>query len=146
MGKKNYGKRAVVKYVGTLEDGTVFDSTEGKEPLEYEVGNGMVIHGFDEAVATMAPGEKRHVHLTVKEAFGPYREDRVEHQPMYTIPNAKDIQVGKRFFFITEEGIQLPAVVTEIVEGMATIDFNNPLAGKELDFDIELVELKDDKR
>lgn len=65
---------------------------------------------------------------------------------MYTIPNAKDIQVGKRFFFITEEGIQLPAVVTEIVEGMATIDFNNPLAGKELDFDIELVELKDDKR
>ena len=62
---------------------------------------------------------------------------------MYTIPNAKDIQIGKRFFFITEEGIQLPAVVTEVNEGIATIDFNNPLAGKELDFDIELVELKD---
>ena len=143
MGKKNYGKRAVVKYVGMLDDGTVFDSTEGKEPLEYEVGNGMVIHGFDEAVATMQPGERRHIHLSIRDAFGERREDRIEHQPMYTIPNATDIQIGKRFFFITEEGIQLPAVVTEVNEGIATIDFNNPLAGKELDFDIELVELKD---
>lgn len=143
MQGKNYGKRAVVAYTGTLEDGTVFDSTEGKEPLEYEVGNGLVIHGFDEAVAAMKPGEKRHVHLSVRDAFGEYREDRIEHQPMYTIPNAKDIQVGKRFFFVTEAGIQLPAVVTKIEEGMATIDFNNPLAGKELDFDIELFELKE---
>ncbi len=143
MGKKNYGKTAVVRYKGTLDDGTVFDSTEGKEPLEYEVGSGLVIDGFDEAVATMQPGEKRHVHLSVREAFGERSEDRIEHQPMYTIPNAQDIQVGKRFFFITEAGVQLPAVVTEINEGIATIDFNNPLAGKELNFDIELIELRD---
>ncbi|WP_165061159.1 peptidylprolyl isomerase [Adlercreutzia sp. ZJ154] len=140
---KNYGKKAVVKYKGTLADGSVFDSTDDKEPLEYEVGSGLVIDGFDEVVAVMKVGEKRHVHIPVKEAFGEYREDKVEHQPMYTIPNAKDIEIGKRFFFITKEGIQIPAVVTEINEGMATIDFNNPLAGKDLDFDIELVDLRD---
>jgi peptidylprolyl isomerase len=140
---KSYGKKATVKYRGTLNDGTVFDSTDGKDPLVYEVGSGLVIDGFDEAVATMKVGETREIHLSPSEAFGEYTLDKVEHQPMYTIPNAKDIEIGKRFFFITEEGLQLPAVVTEIVEGMATIDFNNPLAGKELNFEIELVDLAD---
>lgn len=139
----NYGKTAVVEYVGTFDDGEVFDSTEGIEPLEFEVGAGNVIHGFDEAVADMQVGEERTVRILPRDAYGEYDESKIEHGPMYAIPNAKDIQVGKPFYFITNEGLRFPARVTEINEGIATIDFNHPLAGKTLNFHLKLVELKD---
>ena len=134
-----YGKTAKVRYRGTLADGTVFDSTEGIEPLEFVVGSGAVIHGFDEAVAAMEAGEKRTVTIPAREAYGDYREDRIEHSPMYALPNAQDIKVGKLFYFVTEEGLRFPAKVLAIDEGMATVDFNHPLAGKDLTFEIELV-------
>ena len=135
----SYGKTARVRYRGTLADGTVFDSTEGIEPLEFVVGSGAVIHGFDEAVAAMEAGEKRTVTIPAREAYGDYREDRIEHSPMYALPNAQDIKVGKLFYFVTEEGLRFPAKVLAIDEGMATVDFNHPLAGKDLTFEIELV-------
>ena len=138
-----YGSTAVVRYRGTLQDGTVFDSTDGIEPLEFEIGSGKVIHGFDEAVQDMARGEKRTVTISPKDAYGEYSEARIEHGPMYAIPNAKDIKVGKLFYFVTKEGLRFPARVTSIDEGMATIDFNHPLAGKELTFDIELVDVRE---
>ena len=135
----SYGKTARVRYRGTLADGTVFDSTEGKEPLEFVVGSGEVIHGFDEAVASMEVGESRHVVMPACDAFGERIEEKVELAPMYAIPNAKDIEVGRLFYFVTEEGLRFPAKVLEVREGMARVDFNHPLAGKELAFDIELV-------
>ena len=135
----SYGKTARVRYRGTLADGTVFDSTEGKEPLEFVVGSGEVIHGFDEAVASMEVGESRHVVMPACDAFGERIEEKVELAPMYAIPNAKDIEVGRLFYFVTEEGLRFPAKVLEVREGMARGDFNHPLAGKELAFDIELV-------
>lgn len=138
-----YGSTAVVRYRGTLQDGTVFDSTDGIEPLEFEIGSGKVIHGFDEAVQAMALGEKRTVTIPPENAYGEYSAERVEHGPMYAIPNAKDIKVGKLFYFVTEEGLRFPARVTSIDEGMATIDFNHPLAGKELTFEIELLEVRE---
>lgn len=138
-----YGRTAVVNYRGTLSDGTVFDSTEGIEPLEFVVGSGTVIHGFDEAVAGMSVGERRTVTIPSREAYGDYSEERVEKSPMYAIPNAKDIKVGKLFYFITDEGLRFPAKVTEINEGVATVDFNHPLAGEDLTFEIELVAEKD---
>lgn len=138
-----YGSTATVRYRGTLQDGTVFDSTEGIDPLEFQIGSGMVIHGFDEAVQSMAIGEKRTVTIAPENAYGAYSDVRIEHSPMYAIPNAKDIKVGKLFYFVTEEGLKFPARVTSIDEGMATIDFNHPLAGKELTFDIELLDVKD---
>lgn len=139
----NYGKRAVVEYVGTLDDGEVFDSTGGIEPLEFEVGSGSVIHGFDEAVANMEVGEERTVTIPASEAYGAYDETKIEHGPMYAIPGAKDIEVGKLFYFVTQEGLRFPARVTEINEGVARIDFNHPLAGKDLTFKLKLVDLKD---
>ncbi len=135
-----YGKTAKVRYRGTLADGTVFDSTEGIEPLEFVVGSGAVIHGFDEAVAAMEAGERRTVTVPAREAYGGYREDRIERSPMYALPNAQDIKVGKLFYFVTEEGLRFPAKVLAIDEGMATVDFNHPLAGKDLTFQIELLE------
>ena len=138
-----YGRTAVVNYRGTLSDGTVFDSTEGIEPLEFVVGSGTIIHGFDEAVAGMSVGERRTVTIPSREAYGDYSEERVEKSPMYAIPNAKDIKVGKLFYFITDEGLRFPAKVAEINEGVATVDFNHPLAGEDLTFEIELVAEKD---
>ncbi len=138
-----YGKTAVVSYVGTLDDGTVFDSTEGIDPLEYVVGSGRVIHGFDKAVAAMSVGDRATVTIPAKEAFGDYDESRIEVGPMSAIPNAKDITVGKLFYFVTDEGLRFPARVTEINAGIARIDFNHPLAGKDLTFDIELIGEKD---
>ena len=137
-----YGKTAVVRYRGTLADGTVFDDTEGIEPLEFTVGSGKVIHGFDEAVRSMSAGEKKTVTIPACEAYGEYSEERIEHAPMYSLPNAKDIKVGKLFYLVTEEGIRFPAKVLEINKGMATVDFNHPLAGKDLTFEIELIEEK----
>ncbi|WP_139652519.1 FKBP-type peptidyl-prolyl cis-trans isomerase [Raoultibacter phocaeensis] len=137
-----YGETAVVRYRGTLADGSVFDSTEGIDPLEFVVGSGSVIHGFDEAVASMEVGETKCVTVSAREAYGEYCDEHIERSPMYAIPNAKDIQVGKLFYFVTEEGMRFPATVREINEGIATIDFNHPLAGKDLIFEIELVAIK----
>lgn len=135
----SYGKTAVVEYVGRLDDGTVFDSTEGIEPLEFVVGSGTVIHGFDEAVLHMNVGDRTTVVVPAREAYGEYDEGRIEHGPMYAIPNAKDIEVGKLFYFVDEGDMRFPARVLEVNEGITTIDFNHPLAGKDLTFDIALV-------
>lgn len=137
-----YGKTAVVHYRGTLNDGSVFDSTEGIEPLEFVVGSGSVIHGFDEAVSSMEIGDIKTVTIPAYDAYGEYDEARIEISPMYSIPNAKDIKVGKTFYFITEEGIKFPAKVLKINQGMAKVDFNHPLAGKDLTFEISLVDEK----
>lgn len=138
-----YGRTAVVAYKGTLTDGTVFDSTENKDPFEFVVGSGAVIHGFDEAVHAMSPGDKQTVFIPAHDAYGEYSEERVEQAPMYSIPGAKDIKVGKTFYFVTEEGLRFPAKVLEINEGIASVDFNHPLAGKDLTFEIELLEEKE---
>lgn len=140
----NYGKTAVVEYVGKLEDGTVFDSTEGMDPLEFVIGSGAVINGFDEAIAEMSPGESTQIVVSPKDAFGEYDESRIEMGPMYAIPDAKNIEIGKVFYFVTQEGLRFPAVVTEINEGIATIDYNHPLAGQTLYFDITLLQIKDE--
>ena len=139
----HYGKIATVEYVGTLDDGKVFDSTEGLDPLEFEVGSGAVIRGFDEAIASMNPGEERIVRIPAKEAYGEYDDEKIEYGPMYAIPNAKDIEIGKLFYFVTTEGLRFPAVVTEINEGIARIDFNHPLAGKDLTFKLKLLDVRD---
>jgi peptidylprolyl isomerase len=139
-----YGKRAVVRYRGTLDDGTVFDSTEGIEPLEFVVGAGTVIHGFDTAVARMKVGERVAVTIAAKDAYGAYSEERIESGPMYALPNAKDIKVGKTFYFVTREGLRFPAKILGVDKGVARIDYNHPLAGRDLTFEIELVALMDE--
>lgn len=139
----NYGATAVVQYVGTLSDGSVFDSTKGIDPLEFQFGSGHVIHGFDKVVQNMEIGERVTVTIPCKDAYGEYSSERIEHGPMYAIPNAKDIKIGKLFYFVTEEGLKFPARVTSIDEGIATIDFNHPLAGEDLAFDIKLLDVRE---
>jgi peptidylprolyl isomerase len=138
----NYGKTATVEYIGRLDDGTIFDSTQNIEPLSFEVGSGRVINGFDEAVSQMMPGETKTIKIPPSQAYGEYDDSKIEIQPMYAIPNAKDIKVGKLFYFITEEKLRFPAKVLEINQGFARIDFNHPLAGKNLNFEIKLLSLE----
>lgn len=138
-----YGKTAIVEYKGTFDNGEIFDSTEGIEPLEYEVGSGRVINGFDEAVHGMEVGEVRKVRISPGDAYGEYDESRVERGLMAALPNAQNIEINKTFYFVTREGLKFPARVTEINEGVAVVDFNHPLAGKALNFEIKLVGVKD---
>lgn len=138
----DYGQTAVVRYTGMFDDGDVFDSTDGIEPLEFEVGSGQIIHGFDEAVMGMSVGETLRITIPAREAYGEYDERKIQCGPMYALPNAKDIKVGKLFYFVTGEKVHIPARVLEINEGIASIDFNHPLAGKDLTYEIELLAVR----
>jgi peptidylprolyl isomerase len=137
------GKTAVVRYKGSFEDGVVFDRTDETAPFEFVVGSGNVVHGFDSAVHDMTVGESRTVCVTAHDAYGVYDESRIRQDPMFSLPGAQDLQVGKLFYFIIDEHIQFPAKILKIENGMATIDYNHPLAGKTLIYDIELLAIKD---
>ena len=139
----NVGKRVEVEYYGTLDDGSKFDSSEDHgEPLKFVCGAGMMIPGFDKAVETMEVGETTTVVLPPAEAYGEYTEQAIESIPVANIPNGENLPVGKRIYMSTEEGM-MPVLVKSIEDGIATFDFNHPLAGKTLTFEITLVSVKD---
>ena len=125
-----------VKYKGTLDDGTVFD--EGKEPISYVEGSHQVIPGFESAVAAMQPGDKRTVHLEPKDAYGDRDERNIQVLPVDQIPNGDQLPVGQTVYFRTAYGPQ-PALIQKIEDGKVHIDFNHTLAGKALNFDLELI-------
>jgi len=136
------GKEVRVFYRGRLQDGTVFDSNLGKEPLEFTLGAREVITGFDRAVQEMRIGEHRTVTIKPLEGYGDYREDAVKVVPLELIPNAAQLPIGRTIWFRNQKGQPFSAVVTKIQNGKATIDCNHHLAGKTLIFDIELVDVE----
>ncbi|RXK80611.1 FKBP-type peptidyl-prolyl cis-trans isomerase [Filimonas effusa] len=135
------GDTVKVHYHGKLNDGSTFDSSEGREPLEFEVGAGMVISGFDNGVLGMTKGEKKTVNIPVDEAYGPKREDLIMEFPIDRFPPDLKPEAGMVLSMSNGEGQQLPVVVTEVREDAVVLDANPPLAGKDLIFDIELVEI-----
>ncbi len=137
------GDTIKVHYKGTLtEDGTMFDSSEGREPLEFTVGSGMVIHGFDQGVIEMAVGEKKTIHIPHMEAYGPFNEDMIFEFPKEQIPeDMGETEVGMQLHLSDPEGNHLPVVVVELTETSIVLDGNHPLAGKDLTFELELVEI-----
>ena len=137
----NIGETAVVHYHGTLDDGTVFDSSYGRDPLEFEVGSGKVIAGFDQAVLGLEPGEKTHVHLEPEEAYGEYNKDLVVSIPREAFPGADDLPVGERIVLMFDRG-PMSALVKSMDSKTIVFDCNPELAGKALNFDIELVAVK----
>ena len=135
----NEGKKVKVDYIGTFDDGTVFDSSfKSGQPLEFVCMGGQMIDGFDKAVAGMEVGETIKVHLTAEEAYGPYEDEAVQDVPLDQIPNAEALPVGKRIFLSTDGGM-MPVLVVKVENGMATFDMNHPMAGKELNFEITLI-------
>lgn len=134
------GDTVQVHYTGTLTDGTLFDSSAGREPLQFRLGTGMVIKGFDDGVAGMNIGDKKQIHIPVDEAYGPMQDDLVFTFNRSDIPDDMPLEVGMQLN-MHEDGNPQPIVVTIVSFDQAnvTVDANHPLAGKDLIFDLELV-------
>ena len=139
----NVGKRCKTHYRGTLNDGTVFDSSYDRgEPLEFICGMGMMIHGYDAAVATMEVGQSVDIHLTPDEAYG-YPDPRaVFTVEIAELPGSEDLEIGEKVALYTAAGQPMPVKVTARDEKTITFDANHEMAGKELNFHIELVEVE----
>ncbi len=131
-----------VHYTGRLEDGKIFDSSEGRDPLEFQLGSGMVIPGFDKGVAALKVGESTTITIPAEEAYGMHDDSLIQKASVSEIPNGESLPVGERVVFQTEHG-PLPALVKSIEDGIVTFDFNHELAGKTLIFDLTLVERSD---
>lgn len=140
----NEGKKVKVHYTGTLQDGSKFDSSLDRgEPLEFVCMAGQMIPGFDAAVKDMEQGETKTVVIPAAEAYGEYREDLVQKVPVDQIPNADALPVGQTVYMQGPTGQPFPVMVREIVDGVVTFDMNHELAGKDLTFEITLVEVAD---
>ncbi len=135
------GKKVKIHYTGTLDDGNQFDSSAGGEPLEFEMGAGNVIPGFETGVKDMAVGEKKNIHIPVEEAYGEKREDMVMDFERSQLPEGLEPEVGMGLQMQGPQGQPLPVQIVAVAEENITIDANHPLAGQNLNFELELVEV-----
>lgn len=135
------GDTVRVHYHGKLNDGSTFDSSEGRAPLEFVVGNGQVIKGFDDAVMDMKAGEKKSVKIPVTEAYGERSEENMVRYPITEFPADIKPEVGMELHMSDNQGNVFPVIVAEVTEDSVLLDANHPLAGEDLTFDIELVEI-----
>jgi FKBP-type peptidyl-prolyl cis-trans isomerase 2 len=136
------GDTVKVHYNGKLTDGTTFDSSEGRQPLEFEVGSGSVIPGFDNGVMGMSVGDKKTINIPAEEAYGEVEEDRFMEFPIDRFPPDLKPEVGMTLTMSDGGGQQFPVVIADVRDDLVMLDANHPLAGKDLIFDIELMEIK----
>ena len=141
MKQAKKGDKVKVHYHGKLTSGETFDSSAGREPLEFEVGSGSVIKGFDEGVKGMEVGEKKTINIPADEAYGPRNDEMLIEFPRDRFPNDMKIEQGMQLMMSDSSGQNIPVIVIEIKENSVILDANHPLAGEELVFDIELVEI-----
>ena len=140
----NVGKKVRAHYRGTFNDGTQFDSSYDRgEPLEFICGAGMMIRGFDAAVAKMQPGEKVNVHLMPSEAYGEADPDAIFTIGLEQLPGAENLEAGQRVYLQSMQGRPIPVKVVAKDDATITFDANHEMAGKELNFLIELLEIED---
>ncbi|KIC12560.1 peptidylprolyl isomerase [Leisingera sp. ANG-M1] len=133
------GDTVRIHYTGKLTDGTVFDSSEGRDPLEFTVGSGQVIAGMDAGLEGMAVGEKKVLEIPCAEAYGPINPAARQEIPREGIPADIPLELGTQLQMQSPEGHVLPVTVVEVSDETVTLDANHFLAGKDLVFDIELV-------
>jgi FKBP-type peptidyl-prolyl cis-trans isomerase 2 len=135
------GDKVKVHYHGRLNNGETFDKSEGREPLEFEVGSGMVIKGFDEGVTGMKVGDKKTINIPADEAYGPLNPDMMIEMPKDRFPKDMELEPGMPLAMSDGQGQQFQVVVKEIKEDVVLLDANHPLAGQDLTFDLELVDI-----
>ncbi|GEO23582.1 FKBP-type peptidyl-prolyl cis-trans isomerase [Cyclobacterium qasimii] len=135
------GNTVKVHYTGKLNDGTIFDSSQDREPLEFVLGDGKMIKGFDVAVEGMTVGDDISVTIPTEEAYGPKREDMMLDVPIDQVPEDIKPEVGMDLSIQNQQGQPTPVKVVHIDETKITLDANHPLAGQDLVFDIKLVEV-----
>ncbi len=141
MVRAKNGDTVRVHYTGKLEDGTIFDTSAGRDPLEFTLGERSLIRGFELAVVGMGVGESKTVEIAQDQAYGPHREDRVFEVQRGVLPPDVEPAVGQRFEYRQKDGTPLPLTVTDVSGTTVTLDSNHPLAGKDLTFDLKLVEI-----
>ncbi|HSG97699.1 MAG TPA: peptidylprolyl isomerase [Woeseiaceae bacterium] len=141
MTQAKSGDTVRIHYTGTLDDGTEFDSSSGRDPLEFALGGGQVIPGFDSAVDGMTVGESKTVTIPADQAYGDHHEQLVQEVPKTALPEEIDLAVGMQLQSRSPEGQVMNLVVTDVAEETITVDGNHPLAGQALTFAIELVEI-----
>ncbi len=134
------GDTVRVHYTGRFDDGEVFDTSEGGEPLEFKLGTGQVIPGFEQAILGMRVGEEKRVEIEPDDAYGPYLEGLVKTLERAHTHFPAEPQVGMNLILPLADGNQLEIVITEVTETHVTIDANHPLAGRILTFDLTLVD------
>jgi peptidylprolyl isomerase len=142
MSQAKPGDVVRIHYTGTLDDGTEFDSSSGRDPLEFELGSGKVIPGFEKAVAGMAVGDTKSVNIPPEEAYGPRHEQMVQDVPKTVLPEDLEPVEGMALQAQGKDGQVINLTVTSVAEDSITVDGNHPLAGKALKFDIQLVDIE----
>ena len=138
------GDKIKVDYTGTLEDGTVFDSTahgDHSHPLEFEVGAGQLIKGFDAAVVGMKVGEEKEITLKPSEAYGEHRDDLIREIPRDQFPKEPELKEGMNLVMQAPNGMKMPIKIAGVTDTTVKIDLNPPLAGKILKFKIKILEV-----
>lgn len=141
MAQAKHGDAVKAHYTGKLEDGTVFGSSVSGDPAQFTIGEGRLIPGFEQAVVGMSPGESKTVTVPVDEAYGSYLKEKVLVVNRNQVPANIELKVGQRLQIQQPDGRIIQVGVTEISESKVTLDANSPLAGKDLTFDIQLLEI-----
>lgn len=141
MSEAKAGDTVRIHYTGTLDDGSQFDSSAGRDPLEFTVGGGQIIPGLDREIAGMKIGDRKTVRVACDEAYGQHDPAATQEVPRDALPPDLEIEVGKRLQAVTQDGRQITVVIAAVSDGSVTMDANHPLAGKDLIFDVELVEI-----
>jgi peptidylprolyl isomerase len=136
----NVGDTVRVHYVGTLDNGDRFDASVGGDPLEFTLGSGQVIPGFEEAITGMEIGETKQVRIPAEQAYGPYRDEMVLAIPRDQLPGDVELETGQQVQ-MQQGDYTFIAVVEDVSDGAVTFNANHPLAGEALNFDLKLMEI-----
>lgn len=141
MSEAKSGDKVRIHYTGTLEDGSTFDSSQGRDPLEFTLGSGQVIPGFDKAVTGMSVGDEKTVEIGADDAYGAHNPDGLQSFPRDKVPEDIPLELGTRLQLSTPSGQPVMVTVAEVNDEEVKLDANHPLAGKDLTFKIELMEI-----
>jgi peptidylprolyl isomerase len=141
MAQANTGDTVKVHYTGTLEDGSVFDSSEGGDPLEFTIGEDEIIPGFEEGIIGMKVGQSKTIVVPSDQAYGPHLDEMVMEVARDKVPAGHDPEVGQFLQIVQEDGHHIPVQITEVTDEHVILDANHPLAGRDLSFDVTLVEI-----
>lgn len=141
MSEAKSGDTVRIHYTGKLDDGTEFDSSAGRDPLEFALGSGQVIPGFDTAVTGMTVGDSKSVSIAPDEAYGERHEQLIQDVPKDALSDDVELAVGMQLQSQSPDGQVMQFIVTAVASETFTVDANHPLAGQTLNFDIELVEI-----
>ena len=141
MAQAKNGDTVKVHYTGKLQDGTVFDTSKDRDPLQFKLGDKQVIPGFEDGIIGMNPGDTKSIKILSDNAYGPYRDEKVITLDRDQFPGHLDLRVNQQLQISREDGQVFIVRVAEVAEKTVTLDANHPLAGMDLSFDIELLEI-----